>query len=262
MKKLIIESDDFGITPETSRVILQLLKKKMITSTNFIVNMPESKEDAKLAQRQGVTKMGIHINLDRHYPVSDPEKIPTLVDPSTQRFWSFDELLKREVAGRIGMSDVQREVYAQLELANKFKLEISHITTHHGLAFLDNKFFHLFSQITQETHLTLRNEIGPFFDPQNKDLFSVEDSMKNVFPNKNYALDAGQKQPFELIDFIRTQADDQSILVLGHAGKNDKLLEMRSSLNKRREEDLQTFADQRLHSFLTDPVNQIKLISY
>lgn len=184
-----------------------------------MTNMPESEKDAELAVSQGISTMGIHVNLDRHYPISNPEKIPTLIDPEKQHFWSFGELRKREQAGRISMSEVRREIYAQIELANKFKIKISHITTHHGLAFLDDKFFQVFNQISKETHLLLRNEIGPFFDPRKVGSTIDECSLKNLIPNKVYALDTGQNQPFELIDFLSAQDDNQSILILGHAGK-------------------------------------------
>ncbi|GBG93722.1 hypothetical protein LFYK43_01810 [Ligilactobacillus salitolerans] len=262
MKKIILESDDFGITPQTSAVILDLLQKKLITSTNFMVTMPESKEDAHLARSQGIKAMGLHVVLDRHQAAADVEQIPSLVDPKTAALWDFAEFSQRVKQKQIKLDEVKREIYAQLELAEKFGIRISHLTTHHGAAFIDLDFLKLFEKIAAETRLIFRNEMQPSLaSPEIKAEFKQAQGSL-VYPDLNYALDEGQNQPAELLNFISTCKDGQSMVIIGHGGKNDLLLEQRSSLNARREEDRATFANEELHRFLHDPKNELELRGY
>ena len=66
--KVIINSDDFGITKGVNQSIVELIDAGILTSTTVMSNMPYYAEIEKLRDRIGI---GIHFNLTP--PISLPE---------------------------------------------------------------------------------------------------------------------------------------------------------------------------------------------
>ena len=77
--KLIIQSDDLGITEAVSCGIARAAREGAITCTGLFSNMPAAPFAVKLMQQYPEICLGQDINLVAGYPCADPEKIPTLV---------------------------------------------------------------------------------------------------------------------------------------------------------------------------------------
>lgn len=93
MKKLLFQSDDYGISNAVTDGILYGIEHGIIRNTGLFVNMPSSERAANLI-RPYLDKiaLGIDINLVAGYSVTDPKLVPHLVNadghmiPSTQRY--------------------------------------------------------------------------------------------------------------------------------------------------------------------------------
>lgn len=72
-QQVIINADDFGLSPAVNRGIIEAYRMGGITSTSMMVNMPGFDEAVYLAKLLPGLGVGLHFNLTYGYPVSDPE---------------------------------------------------------------------------------------------------------------------------------------------------------------------------------------------
>ena len=74
MKRLIINADDFGLSPGVNRGILEAFKDGILTSTTMMVNMEHFDEAVEIAHRHPDLPVGIHLSLLWGPPVARPAK--------------------------------------------------------------------------------------------------------------------------------------------------------------------------------------------
>jgi chitin disaccharide deacetylase len=112
---LIVLADDFGIGPETSRGILELAARGIVTGTVLMVNSPYA-PDAVRAWRQAgsVPELGWHPCLTMDPPAANARSVPSLVGPNGC-MWPLGTFLKRLISGRIRSQEVECELTAQFD---------------------------------------------------------------------------------------------------------------------------------------------------
>ena len=77
MKQLIINSDDYGRTPDISRGIRDAHLRGVVTSTTCMMNIPTTASDIAVAvQETPKLGMGVHLVLTMGRPISAPEVVP------------------------------------------------------------------------------------------------------------------------------------------------------------------------------------------
>ena len=112
--KLILHSDDFGLHKEINRAILATARQGMLTSTSLLVNglaAEEAMEKVKSYPRLGV---GIHLNIVRGRPLSDPAEIPSLIHRNGSFLNSTGKLLLRSLLGKLCRDEIYLEYRRQL----------------------------------------------------------------------------------------------------------------------------------------------------
>ena len=116
---LIVNADDFGMSPEINEGIILGFRRGVITETSLMPKGPFAKEAAREALEQGI-EAGIHIDLDR---------LLGWYSPGGERFsrQELTAMMKEEGFLRI----LSREIEEQIELFLSFGLSPSHINTHH-----------------------------------------------------------------------------------------------------------------------------------
>eukprot|EP00961_Rhodomonas_salina_P085338 1146110-Rhodomonas_salina.1 len=75
---LIVTADDFGMTPERDRGIIQAKKKGILTNTSLLVNGSTAREAVEEAKQCGLS-VGLHLNLTEGPPISDAASVPSLL---------------------------------------------------------------------------------------------------------------------------------------------------------------------------------------
>lgn len=103
MKRLLLQSDDYGITHGVSAGILRVIQDGVIRNTGMFVNMESSKEAADLIKDRDVC-LGIDINYVAGKPITDPKKVPHLVDENGYFHTSRRILKRRSWKGWRGLS--------------------------------------------------------------------------------------------------------------------------------------------------------------
>jgi hypothetical protein len=123
MRMLIVNADDFGLTPGVSRGILDAHAHGIVSSTTAIVTRPIPEELVECLQASGIG-IGLHVNLTLGSPLT---RAASLVD--SKGAFVRDP---RQAAARAAPPDVEREVRAQLDAFHRiFGGPPTHLDTHH-----------------------------------------------------------------------------------------------------------------------------------
>jgi predicted glycoside hydrolase/deacetylase ChbG (UPF0249 family) len=106
MRRLIVNADDFGLTPGVSAGILAAHRHGIVTSTTVLVTADVPRDDLARARDAGLG-LGLHVNLTLGRPLTGGR---SLVD-AAGRFVRD----ARRAAARAAAGDVAREIDAQVE---------------------------------------------------------------------------------------------------------------------------------------------------
>jgi hopanoid biosynthesis associated protein HpnK len=128
---LIVNADDFGLTPGVNRAIIELHSAGVLTSTSLMARASATEEAIELARSAPALGVGCHIVLVDGEPVLPPDQIPTLVDSRTGCFpSSLNTFLARLFTGRIRAAEIEAEAGAQIDSLKQRGVRLTHIDTH------------------------------------------------------------------------------------------------------------------------------------
>ncbi|HLB13036.1 MAG TPA: ChbG/HpnK family deacetylase, partial [Dehalococcoidia bacterium] len=127
MKFLIVNADDFGLSPGVNSGIREAQRQGIVTSASLISNLPGAKGAASLSRKNPSLCVGLHLNLSAGQPLTG---CPSL----TWADGSFLPLLR--VLLRVAMSPRARreawaEMDAQVEEARRLRVRLDHLNSHH-----------------------------------------------------------------------------------------------------------------------------------
>lgn len=77
--KLLIQSDDYGITEGVASGIIKGIKDGVIRNTGLFANMPSTKAAVEMIKDYPEVCLGIDINFVAGKPVANPELVPSLI---------------------------------------------------------------------------------------------------------------------------------------------------------------------------------------
>lgn len=130
MRQLIVNADDFGLTEQVSRGILDAHREGIVTSTTLMANgraFDAAVSISRWAPRLGI---GVHLNLTQGQPVSPALRIPSLVDRTGRLHLSPGRLLRRIVTRQIDLADVETELRAQIRKIFRAGISPTHLDGH------------------------------------------------------------------------------------------------------------------------------------
>ena len=131
MSRLIVNADDFGLTPGVNRAIAELHAAGAVTSTTLMARASATAEAIEIARSTPTLGVGCHIVLVDGAPVLPPDRIPSLVDARTGRFRpTLSAFLPRLLTGHIDPSEIEAEATAQIALLQNHGLALTHVDTH------------------------------------------------------------------------------------------------------------------------------------
>jgi predicted glycoside hydrolase/deacetylase ChbG (UPF0249 family) len=161
-KYLIVNADDYAMSPGVSRGILEAHAAGIVTSTTALVNTPWAPESLSTAvSRAPGLGLGLHINLSFGAPVMPPASVPSLVRRDGH-FFSGEQLLAAMKEFR--KVDIRREVGAQFErfvtLAGR---KPDHLDSHQFLGGLHPDVFAVMLELAGAEDIPLR-KLDDFLD--------------------------------------------------------------------------------------------------
>jgi predicted glycoside hydrolase/deacetylase ChbG (UPF0249 family) len=153
---LILHADDFGMNHSVNRAISEAIEKKWITSASILVPCPWFLEAANFAKAHPEADLGIHQALNSEWtqfrwgPVSSRDKVPSLLDD--QNYLPLDT---PEVVKNAKPAEVEAELRAQIERAQKFGVHVTHLDTHMGALFQTPTFFSIYQKLGEDFHVPI-----------------------------------------------------------------------------------------------------------
>jgi hopanoid biosynthesis associated protein HpnK len=115
MIKVIVNADDFGFCAGVNEGIILAHREGILTSATLMANAPGFDQAVALARENPGLGVGVHLNIVRGRPVSDPSRIPSALGPDG-RFWgSVYKIMRKHYARAIRPAEVEAEWRAQVE---------------------------------------------------------------------------------------------------------------------------------------------------
>ncbi len=126
MKRLIVNADDFGLTAGVSRGILEARRRGIVTSTTMLVNRAIDPALVEELKSSGLG-VGLHLNLTLGAPVSNPKRVPSLLDGEGMFIRDV-----REAAARAKADEARIELGAQIDVFRRITGGFpTHLDSHH-----------------------------------------------------------------------------------------------------------------------------------
>src|SRR5579872_5302931 len=118
MRRLIINADDFGMTPGVNRAIAEAHRAGTVTSATLMANEAAVEGAIALAKQSPSLSVGCHIVLVDGRPLSSPQQVPTLLASRNGTAAKFRpgvaHLALAAIAGRIRPAEVETEAAGQI----------------------------------------------------------------------------------------------------------------------------------------------------
>lgn len=134
MATLVVNADDYGLTPGTSRAIVRAHLDGVVTSTSVLTLAPAfTRTTAWLDDAPGLG-VGLHLAaVGEDPPLLTASEVPSLVDRTGRLALSSLKMVPRLATGRIDPADLEREFTAQYEAFMSTGRAPTHLDTHHNL---------------------------------------------------------------------------------------------------------------------------------
>lgn len=130
---LVVNADDFGLTPGVCAGVLQAHEQGIVTSTSVLTPAPAFDAHAAALRDSGLA-VGLHLcAVGEDPPLLSQREVPSLVDGAGRLPPTWKVFCTRAAAGRIDPADLEREFGAQAEAARVAGLRLGHIDAHQNL---------------------------------------------------------------------------------------------------------------------------------
>jgi len=158
MRNLILNADDYGLTPGVSQGIRYAFTNGALSSTTAMMNLPGTATEIEFAKRDTPgLPIGIHLCLTVGNPITPSEKIPTLVD-GDGRFPSRAEFIER--LDTVSPEEVGQEFRAQIEALFSLGVSPDHLDSHHFVSYMTQMILEQTLHLAEEYHLGMRPPVG------------------------------------------------------------------------------------------------------
>ena len=135
--RLIVNADDFGLTPGVNRGIIEAHRKGIVTSSTMMANGAAFEEAVALARENPRLGIGCHLVAIGGKPVLPPPAIRDLVGADGRFPTSLQRFLLLHpgalFAGWSGQQSLAPEFAAQVERIRQAGLRVSHLDSHKHL---------------------------------------------------------------------------------------------------------------------------------
>jgi predicted glycoside hydrolase/deacetylase ChbG (UPF0249 family) len=150
VRRLIVNADDFGMTRGVNRAIIESAAKGIVTSTTLMATA-RAFDDAvaqvpDLKTARPAISVGCHVVLLDGTPVSPPERVSSLLQPSadtghTEFRIKLTDFARAALMGKLQAGQIEAEAAAQIERIQNAGVAVSHIDCH--------KHAHMFPAVLQ-----------------------------------------------------------------------------------------------------------------
>ena len=262
MKQLIINSDDYGRTPEISRGIREAHLRGVVTSTTCMMNIPTTADDVAIARKEAPNLgLGVHLVLTMGRPISSPEAVPSIVDEHGS-FFKYTPLIEHLTT--LNMDEVKKEWRAQIETFIKASgRKPTHIDSHHHSSYFSPDLFRGMLELAKEYDCAIRFPFTEVSSEIEETAKYVPDLMREFNPRRpdiffvNFYDKTATKE--DLLNIISSVGEGTSEIMC-HPGHVDEAFAKESVYNFQRERELEILTDAAVQQAIES--QNIKLITF
>jgi predicted glycoside hydrolase/deacetylase ChbG (UPF0249 family) len=130
---LIVNADDFGVTPGVCEGVLHAAEHGVVSSTSALAVGPAFVKYAGSLRDSGLPVGGHLAVVGEDPPVLSAREIPTLVDAEGRFPLRWQTFVRRAMRGAVDIDDLRREFLAQVEVFEQNDLSLTHLDSHQNL---------------------------------------------------------------------------------------------------------------------------------
>lgn len=263
MKRLIVNSDDYGRTPEISRGIRHAHLRGVVTSTTCMMNIPTTAADVESALNETPNLgMGVHLVLTMGAPISAPETVPSITDQEG-RFFKYTPLV--EQLPNLNLDEVKREWSAQIEaFIRAAGRKPTHLDSHHHSSYFSPALFRGMLELAREYDCAIRFPFSHDISPELRETAkAVPELVSEYHPRRPdrfevsfYDEGATSETLLRLIDHLPEGSSE----IMCHPGYVDDEFARESVYNFQRARELEILTDPSIKEAIES--NGIKLITF
>ena len=259
MKYLIINADDFGLTPGVTRGILDAHLNGVVTSTSAMMNSPHIAESLAAAFRDAPNLgIGVHLVLTWGKPILSQEKISTLVD-NTGHFYKIHQLSQK--VDNFRSDDVRAEWHSQIQAFITSGCRPDHLDSHHHSSYLNPNLFTIMLDLAREFDLPIRMPSKPEGSSQKIEPFvQILDEHTVRYPQSCITAFYDEGASLANLSRILSVLPEGVTELMCHPGYADCELMEGSSYTNARETELQILTGNEIKAFIKD--NNISLARF
>jgi len=131
LRRLIVNADDFGLTPGVNRAIAQAHRGGVVTSSTLMATGIAFDDAVAVARSLPRLSVGCHVLLVDGQSILPRETIPDLVDKASGQFYpTLGSFVRRVIAGQVPAEQIEAEASAQIRKLQQAGIAVSHLDTH------------------------------------------------------------------------------------------------------------------------------------
>lgn len=263
MKQLIINSDDYGRTPDISRGIRKAYLNGVVTSTTCMMNIPTTASDVEIALREAPQlAMGVHLVLTMGRPIVRRETGSSITDENGN-FFKYTPFI--EHIPQMNMDEIKTEWRAQIDAFIKAAgRKPTHLDSHHHSSYFAPQLFRSMLELAKEYDCAIRfpftNDISSELEETNKHIPKLIEEFNprrpDTFLVDFYDESATQEELLRLIHNV----DDGITEIMCHPGYVDDAFAEESVYNFQRERELKILTDPAIKEAIE--TNGIRLVTF
>ncbi len=139
-KKIVINSDDFGLCEGINRGVLKALQHGVLKSVSIMPSGFAFDSAVEIIRQNRAVEVGVHLSLIEAVPVLSMDRISSLVNKSGYFVNSFFIFFIRYIFGKIKGEHIYRELCAQVERVKEAGFEINHLDSHQHIHLMPGIF--------------------------------------------------------------------------------------------------------------------------
>ena len=128
--QLILNADDFGLTPGINRAVEELHQAGALTSATLMASGPAFDHAVEVAERNPALGVGCHLVFVDGTPVAPPGTISSLLGTSTAFRASYPSFVQAVLLGSILQQDIATEAEAQIRRLQAAGIHVTHVDSH------------------------------------------------------------------------------------------------------------------------------------
>lgn len=181
MKHLMIRADDLGYSEGVNYGITKAVKDGVIRMVGFMVNMPATEHGYELVRNVENLCLGQHTNICIGRPLTDPSKIPSIVQPNGE--FKTSKEYRNSPEDIVNLDEVIIEIEAQYErfveitgrqpqyfeghaiFSKNFLKGLSIVAQRHGLKYIDVSFDGTPIDVAGHKMYMWMESMNPDYDP-------------------------------------------------------------------------------------------------